>query len=38
MTGAPIGQPWYAEVPRSTRTATLGGLVVVAATVMGFGV
>ena len=38
MTGAPVGQPWYADVPRSTRTATLGGVVVVAATVMGFGV
>lgn len=31
-------QPWYADVPRSTRMATLGGTVIMAATVMGFGV
>jgi multidrug efflux pump subunit AcrA (membrane-fusion protein) len=33
-----ISQPWYADVPRSTRMATLSGVVIVAATVMGFGV
>ncbi|MFJ5370494.1 biotin/lipoyl-binding protein, partial [Bosea sp. CER48] len=31
-------RPWYADVPRSTRSATLGGVVIMAATIMGFGV
>lgn len=38
MAGQSIAKPWYADVPRSTRAATLGGVVIVAATVMGFGV
>lgn len=29
---------WHAGLPRSTRMATLGGIVIIAATVMGFGV
>lgn len=33
-----MSQPWYADVPRSTRSATIGGAVIVAVTVMGFGV
>lgn len=31
-------QPWYSDVPRSSRAATIGGVVIVALTVMGFGV
>jgi HlyD family secretion protein len=38
MAGQPTSQLWYDDVPRSTRSATLGGAVVVAVTVMGFGV
>ncbi|UZF95037.1 HlyD family type I secretion periplasmic adaptor subunit [Bosea sp. NBC_00550] len=38
MAGQLISQTWYADVPRSTRTATLSGVVIVVATVMGFGV
>ncbi|MGO4712006.1 HlyD family type I secretion periplasmic adaptor subunit [Bradyrhizobium sp. 2TAF24] len=30
--------PWYASLPRSTRAPTIGGIVIMAATVMGFGV
>ena len=38
MSVQPMSQPWYADVPRSTRSATIGGAVIVAVTVMGFGV
>lgn len=31
-------QPWYSDVPRNTRAATLSGVIIVAMTVMGFGV
>ncbi|RDJ22203.1 HlyD family type I secretion periplasmic adaptor subunit [Bosea caraganae] len=31
-------QPWYSDVPRSARAATISGVVIVAVTVMGFGV
>lgn len=31
-------QPWYADVPRNTRAATMSGVIIVAMTVMGFGV
>ncbi|WP_349644627.1 MULTISPECIES: HlyD family type I secretion periplasmic adaptor subunit [unclassified Bradyrhizobium] len=30
--------PWHASLPRSTRLPTIGGIVIMAATVMGFGV
>ncbi|WP_262331923.1 HlyD family type I secretion periplasmic adaptor subunit [Bosea sp. BH3] len=33
-----VSQPWYGDVPRSTRGATIAGIVIVASTVMGFGV
>lgn len=38
MAGQFVAQPWYAEVPRSARSATISGVVIIAATVMGFGV
>ncbi|WP_336812886.1 HlyD family type I secretion periplasmic adaptor subunit [Bosea sp. MMO-172] len=38
MSVQPMSQPWYADVPRSTRSAMIGGAVIVAVTVMGFGV
>ena len=38
MAAQPMSQPWYSDVPRSTRSATIGGVVIVAVTVMGFGV
>ncbi|WP_173046072.1 HlyD family type I secretion periplasmic adaptor subunit [Bosea sp. ANAM02] len=38
MSVQPMSQPWYADVPRSTRSATIGGLVIMGITVMGFGV
>ncbi|WP_439924647.1 HlyD family type I secretion periplasmic adaptor subunit [Nitrobacter sp. JJSN] len=31
-------QPWHADLPRSTRGLTVAGILVIAATVMGFGV
>jgi len=31
-------QPWYADVPRSTRWAKISGVAIVSMTVMGFGV
>lgn len=31
-------QPWYAEIPRSARTPTLFGVVVLSSTLLGFGV
>ncbi|MEW6644579.1 MAG: HlyD family type I secretion periplasmic adaptor subunit [Pseudomonadota bacterium] len=35
----PAGLPqWYASLPRSTRAPTIGGIVIMTATVMGFGV
>lgn len=33
-----VAQPWYSDVPRSARAATISGVVIVAMTVMGFGV
>lgn len=33
-----VSQPWYADVPRNTRGMTIAGVVIVATTVMGFGV
>ena len=33
-----VSQPWYSDVPRNTRTMTIAGVVIVATTVMGFGV
>ncbi|MGX5735245.1 HlyD family type I secretion periplasmic adaptor subunit [Bosea thiooxidans] len=33
-----ISQPWYSDVPRNTRSMTVAGVVIVASTVMGFGV
>jgi len=33
-----VSQPWYGDVPRSTRAATITGIVIMASTVMGFGV
>jgi HlyD family secretion protein len=35
MTG---DQPWHADLPRSTRGATLAGILIIATAVMGFGV
>jgi HlyD family secretion protein len=35
MTG---DQPWHADLPRSTRGATLAGIAIIATVVMGFGV
>jgi HlyD family secretion protein len=31
-------QPWHADLPRSTRGLTIAGMVVMATTIMGFGV
>lgn len=33
-----VSQPWYSDVPRNTRAMTIAGMVIVATTVMGFGV
>jgi HlyD family secretion protein len=38
MAGERVGQPWYSDVPRKTRAATISGVVIISATVMGFGV
>ena len=38
MAGELVSQPWYSDVPRNTRAATIAGVVIVASTVMGFGV
>ena len=39
MSATIIGdQPWHADLPRSTRGATVAGIVIIATTVMGFGV
>src|SRR6185312_7251028 len=39
MSAKGIGdQPWHADLPRSTRGATVAGIVIIAMTVMGFGV
>lgn len=39
MSAKVIGdQPWHADLPRSTRGATVAGIIVIATTVMGFGV
>ena len=39
MSAKVIGdQPWHADLPRSTRGATIAGIVIIATTVMGFGV
>ena len=31
-------QPWHVDLPRSTRGLTIAGMVVMATTIMGFGV
>jgi len=33
-----VGRDWYAEVPRATRTPTMAGILIMAVSIIGFGI